>query len=375
MASIWDLISSGREAYNQGEIPAPQGAAPRVANYQQPKLNPNLKRGSIAPIGYDDEGNAEWAIPQGLLDIGESIARMSEASNPYTPFPYENYGDITGDALNVGVLGGATSFATKGVPKGALASGLSKQAKDPKDRTEAFKIAQKNAALPVEKGGLGLPKDNTAADRAKAMGFDVDAYHGTQNDFQIIDPEKFGQSKALLGEAFYSSTGTKRPHSYIGPEKQGQIMPVSVKSEGMIDLTKPIGQDGLSKIAKVMEDAGAKVRLRDGDLLVEMGEKSAFIDGYSPFDFGLKRLKEGFGVENMTNILKEAGYSGVIGPEGAGTQVLAHYKPSAIRSRFAAFDPARAESADILAANPELMGLLGAARQKEEEQRGLLNGY
>jgi hypothetical protein len=35
--------------------------------------------------------------------------------------------------------------------------------------SRAHAAAQKNAALPVEQGGLGLPKDNTAMDRARAM--------------------------------------------------------------------------------------------------------------------------------------------------------------------------------------------------------------
>lgn len=39
----------------------------------------------------------------------------------------------------------------------------------------AHDIARKNAALPIEQGGLGLPADNTAMDRAKAMGFDADS--------------------------------------------------------------------------------------------------------------------------------------------------------------------------------------------------------
>lgn len=47
--------------------------------------------------------------------------------------------------------------------------------------TDAHETARKNAMMPIESGGLGLPKDNTAKDRAKAMGFDVETkwLHGT----------------------------------------------------------------------------------------------------------------------------------------------------------------------------------------------------
>lgn len=48
---------------------------------------------------------------------------------------------------------------------------------------EAHAIAQLNAALPPSEGGLGLPKNNTAMDRASAMGFEnKDWYHGTTHD-------------------------------------------------------------------------------------------------------------------------------------------------------------------------------------------------
>ena len=44
---------------------------------------------------------------------------------------------------------------------------------------EALRLAQQRATLPVKQGGLGLPADNTPEQRAAAMGFTQDAYHGT----------------------------------------------------------------------------------------------------------------------------------------------------------------------------------------------------
>jgi hypothetical protein len=56
---------------------------------------------------------------------------------------------------------------------------------------EALDTAQRNAALPVEEGGLGLPKDNTPEMRAKAMGFDLETYHGTNTpDINSIEINK-----------------------------------------------------------------------------------------------------------------------------------------------------------------------------------------
>jgi hypothetical protein len=58
-------------------------------------------------------------------------------------------------------------------------------------RQEALDTAQRNAALPIEEGGLGLPKDNTPEMRAQAMGFDLETYHGTNDpNISSIDINK-----------------------------------------------------------------------------------------------------------------------------------------------------------------------------------------
>jgi len=43
------------------------------------------------------------------------------------------------------------------------------------------------------------------------------------------------------------------------------------------------------------------------------------------------------------------------------------FDPSNIRSRFAAFDPSKADSADLLAANPAMAGILGMYMQQGEQ--------
>jgi hypothetical protein len=59
---------------------------------------------------------------------------------------------------------------------------------------EAFNLAQQRAALPVSEGGLGLPPTNTAMDRAKATGVNLDnpLYYGSQNNILSFDPSKIG---------------------------------------------------------------------------------------------------------------------------------------------------------------------------------------
>jgi hypothetical protein len=77
-------------------------------------------------------------------------------------------------------MSGLAQLAKYGV-KGAdaLVDALRSAKKFVAPQDEALALAQQRAALPVEKGGLGLSSTNTAAERAKAMNFDLPTYHGT----------------------------------------------------------------------------------------------------------------------------------------------------------------------------------------------------
>lgn len=61
---------------------------------------------------------------------------------------------------------------------------------------EALRLAQERAALPVERGGLGLPPNNTAEQRAAAMGFNKTAFHATDADILTFDNAKLGTNTA-----------------------------------------------------------------------------------------------------------------------------------------------------------------------------------
>ena len=86
--------------------------------------------------------------------------------------------------------------------------------------------AQRNAALPVEQGGLGLPSGNTAMDRAGAMGFDTPAYHGTNVDLKEFIPSKNGR----FGEGIYTTNNPldANGHAYksFSMEEPSNVMPL-----------------------------------------------------------------------------------------------------------------------------------------------------
>jgi hypothetical protein len=53
------------------------------------------------------------------------------------------------------------------------------------------------------------------------------------------------------------------------------------------------------------------------------------------------------------------GYDSVEGIGATGQTQTVVIDPAMLRSRFAAFDPARSDSADLLAANPEIGAMFG----------------
>jgi len=107
---------------------------------------------------------------------------------------------------------------------------LGKAERSPYPQQEALRLAQERAALPVEQGGLGLPKDNTAMDRAKAMGFDLNnpQYHATNaaEDFTSIRPSTRGK----MGAGIYTSPEAKYAEKY-GGNQDVRIMPMVSKGQ------------------------------------------------------------------------------------------------------------------------------------------------
>jgi len=91
------------------------------------------------------------------------------------------------------------------------ATALKKQKEQsPYPQQAALDLAQQRAALPVEQGGLGLPKDNTPEMRAQAMGFDQSVYRGYQfgtgrnkNTFYTDNPKIASQYAEKSGNAQY----------------------------------------------------------------------------------------------------------------------------------------------------------------------------
>lgn len=219
---------------------------------------------------------------------------------------------------------------------------------------EALDTAQRNAALPVEEGGLGLPKDNTPEMRAEAMGYKTPAYHGT-TVWEAEDGRKLGDIEAFNRLASTEIVGRKPSIDQMGiwasdrPDasgagmysgSQGAIYPLMLRMENpkatsFEQMARTASNLSSGKVLSATEVPKVSDVEPYRQLLKEQG-----------FDSLMLRAKEG---SPYTEFADQTGY------------VL--LEPSQVRSRFAAFDPKRRNEADILA------GVLPLGLLADEEQR------
>lgn len=300
-------------------------------------------------------GSTAYLTQMGLLPppqegvIPETIEMLSGSLSPQ--------GAATGGLLALGTMAGA-----KG---GKAVNQAFKTAQD-----EAMEIAQRNAALPVEQGGLGLPVDNTAMDRAKAMGADVsihsskqsiseapliDYYHATGRNQTAFPSVSQGYNTTTFTEPTqinrYASFFAKNPEPTESFAKQysegGNVLPVNIKSGKVLDLTEGITEDiakelGLPSSAKFL-DKTQVWQIFDGDI----GKKTTD-----------NMRKKGYTAADLVEVNAET---------GDVFESVAVIDPSAVRSKFAAFDPMRRNEPDLLASILAGLGLGGLLSLEEEQ--------
>jgi hypothetical protein len=192
-------------------------------------------------------------------------------------------------------------------------------------QAEALRIAQRNAALPVSEGGLGLPAGNTAMDRAKAMGFDTPVYHATDasEDFTVFKPSREGK----FGSGIYTSFEPSYAEKYAGGENV-RTLPLLSKGQMASDDTR----------VDVLDSLRQQMALKDPNFSVLEWKQRA------------------------NKMLSDKGYSGV---DVDKERLILN--PSHLRSRFAAFDPMRSSEADILAGMIPFSMLADESQKKQKK--------
>ena len=207
---------------------------------------------------------------------------------------------------------------------------LSKLVPDPRqyavtktDYEKAFDLAQKRAALPIEKGGLGLPATNTAMDRAKAMGHTEPLYRGTTSEETHFIPSNMHEH----GIEGISTAPNPDYASFHGD----MVMPL-------------LGKRGAEKdFFEIIDD----------------------FENLTGKDFSDSSEKE------FTNFAKNQNVDISILNDPFGGIDYRYLNPANLRSRFAAFDPFRRNESDVLAAMVAApIGLLGIQKEKPKKKRG-----
>ena len=240
------------------------------------------------------------------------------------------------------------------IPSGKSGVPIKLEPKPSYPQQEALDTAQRNAALPIEEGGLGLPKDNTPEMRAAAMGYDVPAYHGT-TVWEADDGRKLGDIQAFNRLASTEIVGRKPSLDQVGvwasdrPDElgagmysgsQGAIYPLLLRMEN----PKTTSFEQMARTASNLSSgeplgAGVVPKVSDVEPYRQMLKEQ-------DFDSLMIKAKQG---SPYTEFADQTGY------------VL--LEPNQVRSRFAAFDPKRRNEADILA------GVLPLGLLADEEQR------
>ena len=390
------------------EIDLPDEQIARMLDWDKPLIEqPNvLKALETHPImGKESLG---WkGAPEGLWEkamslpskTGEWLYREMQGNNPIETSEALRQAGIPGirylDQASRGTGEGTSNFVV--FPGGEDLLTILKRnggLLGPYPQEQALRLAQKNAAKPISEGGLGLPPDNTAMDRAKAMGFDTPIYHATSADFGEFVPS------SLRGASYFASSPERAMRGAkagaadrLGAGQPDRVMPLLARSQEVEGLTisKPqrewfnsLPQEATeSQVESLMNKAP-----KDGywfmwydEIQLPSGEFK-YIKKQEPFvsyEQAVKTNKDiyGRGFSDYSDASSERFASEMAKNQGRGAYLqndesglaMAVVDPSIVRSRFAAFDPARRNEADILA------GVLPLSLLADEEQRKKADAY
>lgn len=226
------------------------------------------------------------------------------------------------DYIGMGLSGLGMIPVVGGMARGANKARKGKEAVDAlrnAPRAEALDTARQNAV-----NMLGLPENNTAMDRARALGFESGWAHGSpRNDITELRSSRIGAQ----GPGAYATNYLPEASTYSQLEPGATVYPLMVrKSNALVT-----GHNNPYDELKVNADDALLSELfsRGKSAIVTTQEKTP--------DWLLKA-----GAPNM--------------PE---RQHFVSVRPENFRSRFAAFDPARIDEGDLLGrADPRLLALI-----------------
>ena len=332
-----------------------------------------VKRMSLLPypqLGADGSIDmTDWVAPQVAVDLIES------AQLPGQVYRGEKAGTPE-EARKMAVDVNFGSALLGKAPVGAIASGVARRAANDLPMDEASRMA-----------------------RAGEMGFDTDAplYHGTSSDIAAFDPALRGDATAAR-TAKMATWMTDDPTTARGyAEHSALSAPVSrkIKEAGVAEDAGDWDLYDAKLIeAEKLEKQFSEQRLQGQNIMPvyapKVGQDRTIwnrgdVDAEGLFVKNMKgKSFDDTGVsDDIQTILQGArrdGYAGVkflnlddaIGMGARPATHVAVFNPSDIRSKHAKFDPAKRNSADLLASNPGDPLSAAAALQKQYEDEQLL---
>jgi hypothetical protein len=294
---------------------------------------------------------------------GEAEARLTQARMKMTPeerlaqYPYDPkyFEEATGVPLNKLIArfdkgDWAAILERNGNP---IAEALRNPAAP---RAAEFEEARKEGVRL-----LGLPENNTAMDRARAMGFE-DAYHGTKKDITEFNPD--------AGTGARSETGswlTKDPelaNTYANSVGGGNVMPLMVRTKGFGEVDA--GGRNWNRI-----DPDTVVRHSNGTDSAVSEYMDKLYDDFSDTNTlaQISRAEKDKGL-HILEVRDRGPHSHGVSDDVGLADNMVVFDPTAIRSRFAAFNPAKKDSTNILAGvGAGGLGLAAALRAAQEEEQ------
>jgi hypothetical protein len=327
------------------------------------------------------------------MAYGEPLTNIGRANVPLLkPETAEAMMTVAPLAPAAGRLASRAVRATEGMPVGMSIKDVSKRY----PQQAALDLAQQRAALPVEQGGLGLLADNTAADRAKAMGFNVEAYRGTTGNIEssVMPSDFFGSNYFGKGinlttspqdASKYASTDVGINTDLVGkaelmserlgisyPEAKAQltsgggtVIPISANIDNPLVIGAQKIQAPESVIRYALKESGYS---GDVDKLVKQFKDAN--TGFEQFELIKSQQATPF-YQNLSSLMNKNGLmiDESLSPKSEGGMHYVASSPEQLRSRFAAFDPFRKDVATATAMGVALPDLLAAEPTPEDLQR------
>ena len=172
----------------------------------------------------------------------------------------------------------------------------------------------------------------------------------------------------------------KTPSNQVSKEyaEGGNILPLMVREDRPFILEDAVG-DSAKEIADIYsQDPYFDVReMSSGVRTISTDDGgSVMLDPYQQKHHALQNMRGAYGASLTSDVLSDAGYSGVSGPEALGNRVRVAYKPEDVRSQFARFDPEFKHLKNLTAAGLLTPGVLAAMQEYKKQQeleRGLLS--